>query len=250
MTALGDMLRATLREVAEDKILTPITRSVLMDPKFEGFEVPVRAWTPRPYDGWFHPSTHATWTARQLYFYLADPERLEVERMGLTSVIAITQGHFFHEFLQRLWLANGILQRAECPLVDEECNRKGHMDGLLANFEGLEIKTMNDFKLPKIFDAASLRELKPEYYAQTQDYLAMSGLSAMRYLIISTAYPYAMQEFSVPFDDLFQQAQREKYLTALRAYEEGRPPSVCCAPRSATAKACPARGACEIGCVA
>lgn len=246
MSALGDAMRATLREVVEEKLLTPITRATLIDPSFSGFEVPVEAWTPRPYDGWFHPSTHATWTARQLWLYLTEPTHIEIEQMNLTSVFAITQGKFFHEFLQRLWLSNGILKRAEVALVDERHRRRGHMDGELEN-EGLEIKTMNDFKISKLVDAEALREMKPGYYAQTQDYLDMAGLPAMRYFVISTSYPYPIQEFVVPYDELFARAQRKKYRAAIEAAEGGREPSICCAPRSTTAKGCPVRGACEIG---
>lgn len=247
MSAIRDAMKATLRDVVDDKVLTPITRSVLMDPSFEGYDVPVQPWTKRGHDGWFHPSTHATWTERQLFLYLTQPHLVGVEQMTLTSVLAITQGHFFHEFLQRLWLRHGILQVAEVTLVDERHNRRGHMDGLLANFEGLEIKTMNDYTLPKIGDAESLREKKPGYYAQTQDYLDMAELTQMRYFIISTAYPYNMQEFVVPYDEVFQAAQRRKYRRAIEAAEVDKTPQVCCPLNSATARSCPVRGACDIG---
>lgn len=247
MSTLADALRDTLKEVEEDKLLTPITRSVLMDPEFGGFDVPVEAWSPRPYDGKFHPSIHATWTARQLYFYLTRPDLVVPERMSLTSVLAITQGKFFHEFLQRLWLDHGILQRAECPLSDTEHNRVGHMDGFLATNEGLEIKTMNNFTFAKIDDHVTLREKKPGYFAQTQDYLDMGGLTQMRYFVITTSYPYNMQEFVVPFDEQFQIAQRRKYRQAIDAVERGTPPPVCCVLRSTEAKSCPMGNACEIG---
>ena len=247
MPTMNDALRATLRGASEDQVLTTITRSVLFDPKFRGFQVEVEPWTPRPYDGKFHPSTHATWTARQLYYYLKVPNLLEVEQMSLTSVLAITQGKFFHDFLQRLWLRHGVLQVSELLLNDEMHNRTGHMDGLLITQEGLEIKTMNDFKLPKMTDAEALRELKPEYYAQAQEYLDMSELTQMRYFIIGTSYPYPMREFVVPFDEPFQIAQRQKYREALDMAAGDQAPPVCCKIRSATASSCVARRACEIG---
>lgn len=247
MTALRDALRATLRDAVDDRMLTATTRALMMDPDFDGFEVPVEPWTKRGYDGWFHPSTHATWTERQLFLYLTQPELVEVEQMQLTSVIAITQGHFLHNFLQRLWLNCGTLLEAEVPLVDKKHHRRGHMDGRLKSGEALEIKTMNDYTLPKIVDAESLLEKKPGYYAQTQDYLDMSGYEAMRYFIISTSYPYRMGEFVVPADRVYQQAQRNKYAAALEAARRSRVPAACCALRSAAATSCPVKNACEIG---
>lgn len=248
MTAIRDSFKATLRAIHDDKVLTPITHAVLLDPKFKGFTVDVEAWTPRPYDGMFHPSTHAEWTTLQLYFYLTQPNLLEVEQMGLTSVLAITQGKFWHSFLQLLWLAHGVLTQDEVPLRDELHNRIGHMDGKLTDGDGLEIKTINDFKLPKIFDADTLRVLKPGYYAQTQDYLDMAGLTAMRYFMISTSYPYPTSEFVVPADPPFQAAQRAKYRAAIDAAAGTRAlPQPCCALKSAQARSCPVRGACDIG---
>lgn len=243
---LRNALKQTLREVDDGKILTPITRSSLLDPQFKGFNVKVEPWRKRPYDGWFHPSEHATWTPRQLFLYLTRPEIVEQEQMHLTSVIAITQGHFFHTFLQNLWLKNGILLEAERSLVDEIHHRKGHTDGLLDG-EALEIKTINDRQLPKIFDTASLREKKPAYFAQGQDYLDMSGMPRMRYFFIATSYPYPSSEFVVERDEQFQQEQRLKYRQALDTASAGKMPSVCCPLRSAIARSCPVRGGCEIG---
>ena len=59
-----------LREIADDQIVVPILRAALLRPKFKGFNLRVDGWTPRPYDGKFHPSTHASWDLRQLMLYL------------------------------------------------------------------------------------------------------------------------------------------------------------------------------------
>lgn len=247
MSKIGDALRATLKAVDQEKILTPIFLALLHDPKFKGFTIEVEGWKPRPYDGKFHPSSHAEWSVRQLFLYLTAPESMRPETMDLQSVLAITQGKFWHTFLQKLWLDHGILQLDEVPLADPRYNLVGHMDGLLTTMEGLEIKTINDFQLPKITDAASLKEKKPGHYAQTQDYLMISGLTAMRYFMIAMSMPYPTQEFVVEFDEEFQLAQQRKYRAALDAAAELRLPQSCCTPRSPEAKECPVRGACDIG---
>jgi hypothetical protein len=245
--ALKQAFQTTITSIRDDKIITPIIQAELLDPDFEGFTVPVRPWTPRPYDGKFHPSTHASWTALQLYYYLTSPHLIEQEQMTLTSVIAITQGHFLHEFLQRILLRNGILLTAEESLDDPEHNRTGHMDGRLKG-EGLEIKTINDFQIKTVIDTESLREKKPSYYGQSQDYMDMAGLSAMRFFLIATSYPYPMSEFVVLADPEYQAAQRAKYKLAINAARRGRMrPRPCCSMNSVMARGCPVRGACEIG---
>lgn len=241
------ILRSATKAIGEGQILIPLSLSLLADPKFKGFTIKVAPWTNRAYDGKFHPSTHATWTERQLYYYLTDPEHLDDEQMTLNSVLAITAGNFWHLFWQRLWLRHGILQRAELPVHSEELNGTGHIDGLLANFEGLEIKTINDFQLPKIDSIDELKERKPDYYAQTQDYLAWSGLSAMRYFLMSTTVPFPMQEFVVPFDEEFQKAQAEKYRNVQLYAADRELPEQCCAIFSKQAKTCPTRLCCPVG---
>lgn len=267
---LSAELRSLLRDVKEEKILTQRMRATLNEPDFEGFNVFCEPWQERPYDGWFHPSTHGLWTVRQLALYLADGSKVDREKMSLTSVLAIWQGKAWHMFLQQLWLSDGILAKDEVPLWDYSINVRGHTDGVLnvhsgmTSREGLEIKTMNVRTLPKITCWQDLKELKPGYYDQTQTYLAISGMRQQRYFIIATSYPYQTSEFVVPADPEYQQAQRVKYLKALRLagvervddgtkngklvrVAEPTEAPVCCAPGSSTAKSCPVRRACPIG---
>lgn len=239
--------RRMLRETQQGKILTPYIRAALTNPDFTGFQIDVEGWTPRPYDGYFHPSTHSTWTARQLFYYLTDPDSFEPEVPTLLFVLAVTQGKFWHAFVQRLLLRKKLLLQDEVPLKDARYNRKGHTDGLLSTGEGFEFKTMGDRLIKKVKDANDLREHHPDYYAQTQDYLDMSGLVAMRYLVMTLSSPFLMEEFVVLADPVFQAAQREKYRVTLTASDTGDPPEPCCQPRSMLSRTCPARFACPLG---
>lgn len=245
-----------LTGLAKQEVLIPAIRRALYDPDFKGFNVPVDAFAPRPYDGWFHPSTHATWTVRQMYMYLVAHETLEEERMPMTGVLAVTAGKFWHEFLQRVLLQTKDLVRAEWPIRDHFTNRTGHVDGLLANGEALEIKTINPFQISKVVTEAVLKEKKPEYWGQTQDYLDILGLSTMRYLMINPSYPFEMAEFPVLADAVYQKNRRLEYRQAIelaeaypdyRALDQGAPIPSCCAPKSAQAKQCPARNGCPVG---
>lgn len=250
---MAPAFRRLLLEAQQGKILTPYIRAALTNPNFTGFQIDVEGWTPRHYDGYFHPSTHSSWTPRQLFYYLTDPDAFVPETPTLLFVLAVTQGKFWHTFVQRLLLRKELLLQDEVPLNDLDYNRKGHTDGLLNTGEGFEFKTMGDRLIKKVKNAADLKEHHPTYYSQTQDYLDMAGLEAMRYLIMTLSSPFPMEEFVVPADPVFQAAQREKYRIALTASdialvsETADPPDACCQPRSMQSRTCPARFACPLG---
>jgi hypothetical protein len=211
-------LRRTIKGIQEQNVLIPILHTELNNPDFSGFDVHIEAWSARPPDGYFHPSTQATWNARQLALYLMAPNLFEIERMELTSVFAITQGHFWHMFIQHILEKKGILVDSEVGFTDELHRRRGHMDGLLAvrgEAEGLEIKTMNGFKIGKVTSEIELKELKPEYWAQAQEYLDVFDLKQMRFLILNADYPFKMQEFVVKADKVHQARRRKIYLEAI-----------------------------------
>lgn len=227
-------LRRAIRGLGQKEILIPALHTSLNDPSFKGFNVEIEPWSPRPPDGYFHPSTQSTWTVRQLALYLMAPEKVEEERMQLTSVFAITQGHFWHMFLQQVLTDTKLLIKDEVGFTDEEHKRRGHMDGLLkinGEEEGLEIKTMNSFTLPKIKTEADLRHLKFGYWSQAQEYLDVFSLPRMRFLIISPSYPFPMTEFVVEADSIHQERRRAIYKGAIQIAEAGTlplPAGGCC----------------------
>lgn len=239
-------------------VLKPIVHRVLYNPTFKGFDVPVRAWTARPYDGKFHPSSHSLLTVRQLYLYLTRPQLLSNEVMELTGVLAVTSGNFWHEFLQRLWIEDGTMIRAEVPVRDDETNRVGHADGELTNGDIVEIKSINEFQIHKIDNEMILKQKKPEYWGQTQDYLDCLGRDIMRYFIIHPAWPFPMMEFTVKADKKYQAQRRGEYMRAIEmaqqmpdgTYADDKNSLVlptCCSPGSKTAQSCFARLACPVG---
>lgn len=257
----------TLRSLSQQKLLIPILRAALADPDFESFKVNVRGWraSVREFDGWFHPSTHAQWTPRQLALYLRHGAEIPPEKPALEFVMAVTQGSFWHEFVQRVLAKRKVILRhpgttardsiekqCEIALRDDELNVRGHADGQLIlpghEDELLEIKTMNDWKIQQFTSEDVLREKNPfGYWNQTQDYLMLSGRSKMRYLIMSMASPYPMQEFVVHADEAHHRRQRSKYRLALEMAQAGGLPEACCGIGSKTAKTCPVRDYCTIG---
>lgn len=239
-----------MRGLARQDILVPAINFALFDPNFKPFTIPIEGWSARPFDGYFHPSTHSTWNVRQLALYLMAPHLLDEERMQVHSVFAITQGHFWHRFLQEILTEAGLLVQDEVPFKDEEHRRTGHMDGLLeinGHREGLEIKTINQYKLPKITSEADLIIQKPGYYAQAQEYLDVFDLPQMRFLFISPSYPFPMKEFVVKANPEHQAHRREIYKAAIQISEATKlplPEGGCCGqPDTCQMRlACKARG--------
>lgn len=250
--------RSMLSAAVGGQVLIPAVHVALNSPDFVGYNVEVEPFLPRGYDGWFHPSAHSTWTVRQLYLYLVAPRLLAAERMPLTGVLAVTAGKFWHRFFQLLWLDTGHLVADEVPIRDNETNRLGHADGILASGEGLEIKTINEYQIHKVTSAEELKVKKFDYWCQTQDYLDCTGWDAMRYFIMYPGYPFPMSEFVVPADPKHQAARRGVYLRALELADRHPDPAylddlnqaeiaACCSPGSAAANKCAARLACPVG---
>jgi hypothetical protein len=254
----------TLAGLRDDQVIIPVIRAALNDPDFAPFDVRVRGWEEgrREFDGWFHPSTHASWTARQLALYLRHGAEMKPQPPGLSFVASVTQGLFWHRFAQQLLLDKGILRRnpgtteaddiedqCEVTLVDSLHNRRGHADGrmAMADDELFEMKTMTPRKVDQ-FTEKILRDKNPYgYYSQTQDYLDIAGFPKMRYFVLGMASPYAMQEFVVHADPVFQSTQRKKYRQAVEAVQDGRLPQPCCGVGSTIAKNCVVGEFCEIG---
>jgi hypothetical protein len=256
----GPAFTRAVRDISEGKILIPVIKAALSDPDFKEFHVRAEGWHSRPYDGWFHPSTHATWNVRQLWLYLTKPELMQPERPSLLFVLSVTQGKFWHDFVQTILFDRGMLMprpkweqattitdKVEVPFRDRHHMRRGHADGRISGDELFEFKTMNDRWITRVKTGEDVRIHHPGYYAQTQDYLDMGKSRRMRYLVMALASPFPMAEVVVEADVEFQAAQRAKYAEAIQHAADQTEPPFCCTPKSKEAKACPVKDACPVG---
>lgn len=239
-------------------------RAALFDPKFEAFEIEMPRMGNRPPDGWFHPSTHPTWPERMLYWYLVEPDRLAPEPFDPHSTMAVMQGHFWHEFIQKVGIDTGVLlnppvcpcgcKKREWYVEDPVVGSRGHMDGMLTN-EVFEFKTMRPSKFRKIEQGPpnagvvleSWKQMVPTYFAQAQEYMRLSGYRSHRTLVLSMEYPFEMREIVIPYDQVWAETIAAKYRRVRGHVEDGTMPQPCCAPFSKDAKACPARLVCPVG---
>lgn len=262
-TKASPNFRNLLKSIGNEELVVPLLRTALYDPSFKSFTIKVEGFEARPPNGWFWPSTHPLWPERLLYEYVTAPERLVLEPMDPTGTLAVTAGSFFHTFVQTVLVREGTLEkmpevcgcgmkhpeRAEVFLVDEEAGTRGHSDGVVHTGDGFEFKTMNPSKMYGIpkgppMDPEVLtwfREKCPDYYAQAQEYLRMSGRRRMVVVILALVYPFEMREIHVAYDPAYATATREKYLRVRQAVADQRPPRCGCDMRT---KDCPSRLVC------
>lgn len=249
MQRLSATFRTLVSNADAGMIAVPKMQAVLTDPKFKGFDVHVPGFaSKRKPDGWFHPSTHPLWTERQLYYYLTQPKDLSEYPFDASGALAVTVGSTLHDTIQTVALANGMLvdfgkcacgsphNPAELMLVDEESGTRGHSDGVWADTDdGFEIKTAHSAVVDGLNKVsfgperlAVYREKKPQYYAQNQEYLRMSGRDLMIVMFVGTQYPYSFSEVHVPFDRVEAFRIRDKYMRVRQAVADGQVPNECC----------------------
>lgn len=259
----------------QDLVLTPLLKVYLYDAKFPPtFNVRFdNHLEPRKPDGYFHPSTHPLMTERQLFFYLTQPEKWVIPPFEFMGALSVTMGTATHDFIEMCMYDLGILSKPTGTCVccgrphgtkhgvqcrepgasDERLKSRGHMDGVLNipgwGMGGFEFKTSNMMKLRNIndLDIEAFKAKWPEYYAQVQNYMLITGLRRFIVFFLGMGYPWTTKEFHIPFDPLYCMGLEAKYLRVLSFAERGMLPDPCCRPRSATARQCPARFHCDIG---
>lgn len=278
LTDISAIFQQTLDDTDEKLVLKPILNQYLYHAKFPDiFHVTFRkAGLARKPDGYFHPSTHPLWRARQLYWYLTRPDGMEEEQLDYESRMAVTMGTAVHAFVEMCLRDAGVMAPLEgtCPAchrphgikkgqcdeygaADEELGSRGHMDGKITiDMVGrfwvpgtgtFEFKTMNSRKASKIgdLDLETFKRLCPDYYAQVQEYMRITGLQQTIVIIISLGYPWQITEIQIPYDPMHALTIAQKYQAVREAVADGVPPTDCCGVGTKLAAACPSRGLCH-----
>jgi hypothetical protein len=256
-------LRKALKEVHRGELIKPALRTFLFDAEYpEDFAVHFRKEQTRAPDGWFWPSTHPLWSPLMLYTYLTAPHRLPTEHREYGNTMSLVMGTAIHAFVEMCLTVMGLRPAAmnvctSCPpekgckepgFADEDTGSRGHMDGLLdlseilpkvarflertdgLDYPGFEFKTLsNQMRAAKIEQGGLdfYRQTWPEYYAQNQEYMRLSGRRAMLVLFLTMGYPWEMVELVVPYDPVAANQVRDKYLAVREAVAKNQAPTCC-----------------------
>ncbi len=276
MADSASVFRGIANDAAKGLVLKPLIHNYLYDAEWpEDFSVRFkRGAVSREPDGWFHPSEHPLWPARMLWFLVTQPKAMIPEKMAYMNTLAVTMGTAVHSFIEVCLKHIGVLlgpeelvalgftvnpENGEPSFSDPETLSRGHGDGVLKNivlpqapeheFHLFEFKTSNGRKLAKVddLDLAAFMATWPEYYAQAQEYLRMTGMAYSIILFMEMGFPWNLKEFHIPANTAFQRDTRDKYLEVREFVKTGHMPPPCCGPGSKEAKSCPARAVCPVG---
>mgnify|MGYP000862407070 FL=1 len=275
MADAASIFRGIAKDPREGLVLKPLLHSYLFDAEWAGdFSIEFKKGSDRRVpDGWFHPSEHPRWPERRLYYYMTQPEAMIGENFAYMSTLSVTMGKAMHGFIESCLQHLGLLlttdelrdlgfdvnpKDGEPSVSRPDTNSRGHMDGILkvhlprwptAPYHHFEFKTSNNMKLGKIkdLDLDAFIEKWPDYYAQAQEYLRMTGLQVSVVLFLGMGFPWEIREFHIPANPQYQADTANKYRSVMAHAEKGIVPQPCCSPRSAEAKDCPARAVCPVG---
>lgn len=261
-------------QISQDMVLVPLIEGYLRAAKFpDVFSVTFRdEGKDRKPDGFLHPSIHPLLPERLLYYYLTQPEGLIPEQFEYENRMALIMGSGVHSFIQTCLIDAGLLlkptgtcvacgrphgkRKNDCDewgALDKTYGRRGHMDGIIdlpgwgrGLFEFKTIGQKATFGLSH-HNLDWLKQKKPTYYAQVQDYLDMTGLEKAVIVFAILGFPWRLVEIEVPYDHAFMIKQRAKYARVREAERDGVLPDACCAIKSKESKTCPARDICPVG---
>lgn len=252
---------AAIKHVRKGEVVKPQLATFLHEAHFpDNYAVAfVKGDNNRPPDGWFWPSTHPLWSEKALYTWVTDPGAVPREERAYMNTLSLTMGSAVHGFIETCLEAMGLRPRdlntcQMCPpredgtvcreagFMDSNAGSRGHMDGVLdltglvsfsrdlEETSGFEFKTLSSGRrLTQLenLGVSFYRETWPEYYAQNQEYLRLSGLRSMVVLFMLMGYPWTMVELHVPFDPVYSRAQEQKYLRVREAVAAETAPECC-----------------------
>lgn len=258
--------RRLIGDLKTGTVIKPLLDAYLNDANFRGIELMIEAQDPHDLahgpDGWFHPSSHPLVPARQLYYYLNNPESFMKEPLGIKGILSVTMGKLLHKFVQECLDDLGIMispTRAnpeEPSTMDESTKSRGHYDGEVEvvvpthphlSRQLFEFKTRTAAaKLLDDLDLIGFKKKHPGYYAQVQEYMRMSGLQMAIVLMMQTGFPWELREFHIPYDPEFAESVADKYRYVIGAVKDQDIPEPCCSPRSDASRQCSFRGICPV----
>lgn len=240
VTARGTLVKPLLHQFAMSDDVAPI--NIIVDR-------PVM----RGHDGWFHASQHPLLSAFELYQWMTSASVRE--DMSYIARMSVMYGSCAHGIMEAFLAWAGIaepLPKGDCPACGRPyrplharpdprkyCTEHGfrhdatrarcHLDSILGFGDGTrygwDFKTIHQFGLRDVkdMDLDCFRDKWPEYWAQGQECMRLSGLRKYIFLFMTLGNPWETREFHFDFDPAFAMATEQKYLDVISHLERGIP---------------------------
>lgn len=243
-------INAVAKLAADGCLVKPLLLRFFQDTSIEfSYDLRITRSVERVPDGWFHASTHPLMSDRELYLYLQGKQ--QKRDFGYVGTMSTMFGTMVHSVVQSamdqlgvmvplppedcvacgLPRASGRIRKGRAGYcwehggIDPQTRSRGHLDGIL-NLEGLrgfDLKTIRPLSLNKVPDMnlGVFIEKWPEYYAQAQEYMRITGLRKFIVFFIGLGNPWEMREYHFDFDPVFAYNVEQKYKRVLAAFREG-----------------------------
>lgn len=248
------VLSTMAEQAAIGCLVKPLFYQWVMDPAVPiDFTFRVQRPAPRQPDGWFHASQHPLATGKELYQWLARPERYQPEQMSYPALMSVMFGSLSHAVVERFLDYMGVavpLPEGDCPACHRPYLQKGrrqtadyryceehggaheptmsrcHLDSILDFGDGprgFDFKSIYQFGLKGVPDmnAAAFREKWPGYWAQMQECMRLTGLRRYIVFFLTLGNPWETREFHFDFDPDFAAATEKKYLDVISCVRRG-----------------------------
>lgn len=240
---------------AEGCLVKPLFHQWVLDDSIPiEFTLRVTRPTPRPYDGFFHASSHPLMTHRELYRYMAqEPGAPGRDDFGYEGRLSVMFGSLSHAVIEAFLDYMGVavpLPPGDCPAcgrprrpvraardpakycsehgaIDLETRSRCHLDSIL-DFKargtfGFDFKSIHQFGLKKVpdMDTQAFYAKWPHYWAQMQECMRLTGLRKYIVFFLTLGFPWDTREFHFDYDPLFAEQTRAKYLQVINHVERG-----------------------------
>lgn len=185
----------------------------------------------RRWDGYFHPSSHAALSGRELfYLFHPDPEvRVKQPPPSVELIMTFQVGSAYHSLLQSMLIHLGFTTEEDCEV--SFVNKERHCSGTI----DVKQVTLPDGSkhLLEIKSAGYLPKSPPDYYVkQVQVYMDAAFETPQQtgiLLFLEKSAPHRFKEFLIERDERILDEVYSKWNTVLEALEFNDPSMLeCC----------------------
>ena len=204
----------------------------------------------RRWDGYFHPSSHASMGELRLFYEFGRNEDMEYPRLTVDDILTFQVGSAYHALLQSMLIHMGFttLEEIEVPFTNVERWCSGRVDVRRCHIPERVSPLLVDIK-----SAAFLPKSPPlQYVRQVQLYMDLAPGGPFEEGIIlyfTKQAPHKLREFHLRRDEDVLNEVYDKWSRVREAIEFDDPSMLkdCCNRNTKEHRLCPARFICRIG---